>query len=53
MFRDLEPGTRRALTPYRAAIEAGRATGKYDGVVENVGTPAQLGELDARLRTAG
>ena len=28
MFRDLAPGTRRALTPYyRAAIEAGRASG--------------------------
>ncbi|HDR9256587.1 TPA: nucleotidyltransferase family protein [Burkholderia vietnamiensis] len=55
MFRDLEPGMRRALTPYyRAAIEAGRATGeRYDGVWENVGTPAQLGELDARLRAAG
>ncbi|HEM7877294.1 nucleotidyltransferase family protein [Burkholderia contaminans] len=54
MFRDLAPGTRRALTPYyRAAIEAGRASGElYEGVWENVGTPAQLGELDARLRAA-
>ncbi|TDA46628.1 N-acetylmuramate alpha-1-phosphate uridylyltransferase MurU [Burkholderia pyrrocinia] len=55
MFRDLAPGTRRALTPYfRATIEAGRASGElYEGVWENVGTPAQLGELDARLRAAG
>ncbi|TCW82157.1 mannose-1-phosphate guanylyltransferase [Burkholderia sp. SRS-46] len=54
MFRDLAPGTRCALTPYyRAAIEAGRASGElYDGIWENVGTPAQLGELDARLRDA-
>ncbi|UXU87351.1 N-acetylmuramate alpha-1-phosphate uridylyltransferase MurU [Burkholderia sp. S-53] len=55
MFRDLAPGTRRALTPYfRATIEAGRASGElYEGIWENVGTPAQLGELDARLRAAG
>jgi N-acetyl-alpha-D-muramate 1-phosphate uridylyltransferase len=54
MFRDLAPGTRCALTPYyRAAIEAGRASGElYEGIWENVGTPAQLGELDARLRAA-
>ncbi|MGU7781530.1 N-acetylmuramate alpha-1-phosphate uridylyltransferase MurU [Burkholderia sp. PU8-34] len=54
MFRDLAPGTRRALTPYfRATIEAGRASGElYEGIWENVGTPAQLGELDARLRGA-
>ncbi|AOI93303.1 nucleotidyltransferase family protein [Burkholderia pseudomultivorans] len=54
MFRDLAPGTRRALTPYyRAAIGAGRASGElYEGIWENVGTPAQLGELDARLRAA-
>ncbi|KWA69137.1 mannose-1-phosphate guanylyltransferase [Burkholderia ubonensis] len=54
MFADLAPGTRRALTPYyRAAIEAGRASGElYEGIWENVGTPAQLGELDRRLRGA-
>ncbi|MDY7786453.1 nucleotidyltransferase family protein [Burkholderia ubonensis] len=54
MFRDLVPGTRRALTPYfRATIEAGRASGElYEGIWENVGTPAQLGELDMRLRGA-
>jgi MurNAc alpha-1-phosphate uridylyltransferase len=52
MFEDLAPGTRRALTPYyRAAIEAGHASGeRYDGPWENVGTPAQLDELDRWLR---
>jgi MurNAc alpha-1-phosphate uridylyltransferase len=54
MFRDIAPGTHRALKPYfQATIEAGRATGElYEGIWENVGTPAQLGELDARLRAA-
>ena len=54
MFRDIVPGTHRALSPYfKATIEAGRATGElYEGIWENVGTPAQLGELDARLRAA-
>ncbi|MEI6000275.1 nucleotidyltransferase family protein [Paraburkholderia bengalensis] len=53
MFRDLAPGTRRALTPYyREAIAAKRATGElYEGLWENVGTPAQLEALD-RLLTA-
>ena len=51
MFHDLAPGTKRALGPYyRAAIEAGRATGElFEGPWENVGTPAQLAALDARL----
>jgi MurNAc alpha-1-phosphate uridylyltransferase len=54
MFRDLEPGTRRALTPYIVLrSKAAARPAKYDGGGENVGTPAQLGELDARLRTAG
>ncbi|WP_414451008.1 N-acetylmuramate alpha-1-phosphate uridylyltransferase MurU [Burkholderia sp. 22PA0099] len=55
MFADLPHGTRRALTPYyRDTIAAGRATGEhYDGLWENVGTPAQLAELDARLRGRG
>ncbi len=55
MFDDLAPGTQRALTPYyRAAIAARRATGElYAGIWENIGTPAQLGMLDARLRAAG
>ncbi|WP_250538513.1 MULTISPECIES: N-acetylmuramate alpha-1-phosphate uridylyltransferase MurU [unclassified Caballeronia] len=52
MFRDLAPGTRRALTPYyRETIEAGRASGeRYEGRWENVGTPAQLRALDDELR---
>ncbi|WP_186271515.1 N-acetylmuramate alpha-1-phosphate uridylyltransferase MurU [Burkholderia gladioli] len=52
MFADLPRGTRRALTPYyRDTIAAGRASGElYEGIWENVGTPAQLGALDARLR---
>ncbi|KND59391.1 Glucose-1-phosphate thymidylyltransferase [Candidatus Burkholderia verschuerenii] len=52
MFRDLAPGTRRALTPYyRETIAAGRASGElYAGRWENVGTPAQLQSLDDELR---
>jgi N-acetyl-alpha-D-muramate 1-phosphate uridylyltransferase len=52
MFRDLAPGTRRALTPYyRETIAAGRASGElYAGRWENVGTPAQLRALDEALR---
>ncbi|CCD37041.1 nucleotidyl transferase [Candidatus Paraburkholderia kirkii UZHbot1] len=52
MFRDLAPGTRRALTPYyRETIAAGRASGQlYEGRWENVGTPAQLRALDEELR---
>ncbi|SAK87656.1 nucleotidyl transferase [Caballeronia temeraria] len=52
MFRDLAPGTRRALTPYyRETIAAGRASGeRYEGRWENVGTPAQLRALDEELR---
>ncbi|PYE23345.1 MurNAc alpha-1-phosphate uridylyltransferase [Paraburkholderia silvatlantica] len=53
MFRDLAPGTKRALTPYyREAIAQGRVSGElYEGIWENVGTPAQLEALDAALRT--
>ncbi|MBN3760293.1 nucleotidyltransferase family protein [Burkholderia sp. Ac-20365] len=52
MFRDLAAGTRRALTPYyREAISLGRVTGElYDGLWENVGTPAQLEALDRVLK---
>ncbi|KAF1054513.1 MAG: N-acetylmuramate alpha-1-phosphate uridylyltransferase [Burkholderia gladioli] len=55
MFADLPRGTRRALTPYyRDTIAADRATGElYGGLWENVGTPAQLADLDARLRARG
>ncbi|WP_321935010.1 N-acetylmuramate alpha-1-phosphate uridylyltransferase MurU [Paraburkholderia sp. J8-2] len=54
MFRDLAPGTKRALTPYyRESIAQGRVSGElYEGVWENVGTPAQLEALDAALRTS-
>jgi N-acetyl-alpha-D-muramate 1-phosphate uridylyltransferase len=53
MFRDLAPGTRRALTPYyRETIAAARASGElFEGRWENVGTPAQLHSLDEELRT--
>ncbi|HWT34902.1 MAG TPA: nucleotidyltransferase family protein [Paraburkholderia sp.] len=52
MFLDIAPGTRRALTPYyREAIALGRATGElYEGLWENVGTPAQLRALDVALK---
>jgi MurNAc alpha-1-phosphate uridylyltransferase len=51
MFRDLPRGTRRALKPYyRETIARGLATGElYEGLWENVGTPAQLQALDQRL----
>ncbi|CAB3810399.1 N-acetylmuramate alpha-1-phosphate uridylyltransferase MurU [Paraburkholderia fynbosensis] len=52
MFRGLPRGTRRALTPYyRETIARGRASGElYEGLWENVGTAAQLQDLDQRLR---
>ncbi len=52
MFRGLPRGTRRALTPYYfETIGRGLATGElYDGLWENVGTPAQLEALNAQLR---
>jgi N-acetyl-alpha-D-muramate 1-phosphate uridylyltransferase len=52
MFRELAPGTRRALTPYyRESIAAGHASGElFQGRWENVGTPEQLRALDAELR---
>lgn len=51
MFRDLPRGTRRALKPYyRDTIARGLASGElYEGLWENVGTPAQLQALDQRL----
>ena len=54
MFRDLPRGTRRALTPYyRDTIARGLASGElYEGLWENVGTPAQLEALDQRLNSA-
>jgi N-acetyl-alpha-D-muramate 1-phosphate uridylyltransferase len=51
MFRDLPAGSRQALTPYyRDTITQKRATGElYEGLWENVGTPAQLEALDKHL----
>ncbi|THF65875.1 nucleotidyltransferase family protein [Pseudothauera nasutitermitis] len=51
-FAHLAPGARAAMGPlYRRAIAAGLATGeRYDGLWENIGTPAQLQALDQRLR---
>jgi MurNAc alpha-1-phosphate uridylyltransferase len=52
MFRGLPRGTRRALTPYYVeTIGRGLASGElYNGLWENVGTPAQLEALNAQLR---
>ncbi|VVE40047.1 N-acetylmuramate alpha-1-phosphate uridylyltransferase MurU [Pandoraea anhela] len=52
LFDGIVPGTRLALTPlYRRSIAAGLASGeRFDGVWENVGTPAQLAALDAEVR---
>lgn len=52
MFRSIVPGTACKLSPYFAeTIAASRATGQYfDGVWHNVGTPAELTEVDARLK---
>ncbi|HTJ95593.1 MAG TPA: nucleotidyltransferase family protein [Pararobbsia sp.] len=54
MFRDIAPGTACKLAPYFAqTIAAGRATGqRFDGVWHNVGTPAELREVDTRLRVS-
>jgi N-acetyl-alpha-D-muramate 1-phosphate uridylyltransferase len=51
MFHDIAAGARQALTPYyRNCIALGRATGQlYQGLWENVGTPAQLDALDKVL----
>jgi N-acetyl-alpha-D-muramate 1-phosphate uridylyltransferase len=54
MFHTLPRGTRRPLTPYYFdTIGRGLASGElYEGLWENVGTPAQLDALDRRLRLA-
>ncbi|WP_091907378.1 N-acetylmuramate alpha-1-phosphate uridylyltransferase MurU [Chitinasiproducens palmae] len=54
LFDGIADGERLPMTPlYRAAIDAGRASGeRYSGRWENVGTPAQLAELDRALRAA-
>ncbi|WP_150612225.1 N-acetylmuramate alpha-1-phosphate uridylyltransferase MurU [Pandoraea terrigena] len=52
LFADIASGTRMALTPlYQRAIAAGRVSGeRFDGVWENVGTPAQLAALNADVQ---
>jgi N-acetyl-alpha-D-muramate 1-phosphate uridylyltransferase len=54
MFHSLPRGTRQPLTPYYFdTIGRGLASGElYEGLWENVGTPAQLEALDRRLRLA-
>ncbi|TPQ43661.1 N-acetylmuramate alpha-1-phosphate uridylyltransferase MurU [Cupriavidus pinatubonensis] len=55
LFTDIAPGTRVAMTPsYRAAIAAGTASGeRFDGLWENVGTPAQLAALNDAVAARG
>lgn len=52
LFDGIAPGTRMALTPlYRHSIAAAQASGeRFDGIWENIGTPAQLAALDADVR---
>lgn len=52
LFIAIEPGQKVAMTPYyRAAVAAGLASGeRFDGIWENVGTPAQLAALDAQVQ---
>jgi len=54
MFRALPRGARRALTPYyHDTVARGLASGElYEGLWDNIGTPAQLQALDERLRPA-
>lgn len=51
LFDGIAPGTRLALFPWAYRfVETGRVTGeRYSGPWDNVGTPAQLAELDRRL----
>lgn len=50
-FDHITPGAKAPMSPlYRKAIAAGRTSGElYEGSWHNVGTPAQLAELDALL----
>lgn len=52
LFDGIASGTRMALTPlYQRSIAAGQASGeRFDGIWENVGTPAQLAALDTEVR---
>ncbi len=51
LFADIEPGARLRLFPWAYRfVDEGRVTGeRFSGTWENLGTPAQLAELDARL----
>lgn len=53
MFADIVPGTKLPLRPlFDAAIPAGRVqAARLDAMWDNLGTPAQLAELDAALRS--
>lgn len=53
MFANVAPGAKLPLRPlFDAAIPAGRIQGaRLDAMWENLGTPAQLAELDAVLRS--
>jgi MurNAc alpha-1-phosphate uridylyltransferase len=52
IFEPLEPGAKHALAPLlREQMALGRVSGeRYPGPWTDVGTPARLAELDARLR---
>lgn len=51
LFAGIEPGTHLKLFPWAYRfVDEGRVTGeRFDGAWENLGTPAQLAELDRRL----
>jgi len=55
LFGNIAPGARAALAPLlREAMANGRVSGEhFDGTWDDVGTPARLEALDARLRQAG
>jgi MurNAc alpha-1-phosphate uridylyltransferase len=52
MFTGIAPGTWLKLFPWAYRfVEEGRVTGEhYTGEWDNIGTPAQLADLDRRLR---
>jgi len=52
MFDGIEPGTWLKLFPWAYRfVEEGRVTGeRYTGVWDNIGTAAQLADLDRRLK---
>jgi len=50
-YRELTPGARLKMFPWAYAfVDAGRVSGeRFDGLWDNIGTPAQLAALEARL----